>query len=260
MALPMAEARGFSRPAGEAHRASAPAPAGSALRDGSAPPEADDGCGGGMVRRASHEATAASSIAQTQEAALSPRLKPGACAPQEKVNPTTVGRLRPPSGVKTDALDARLLARIGRTDWPALRGVQPDEPLLQELKTLPRDLAGVLREQTRVVNQLTACLTAYYPVALPCFDGLTRQVTLAFLKAFPTPEAAAAASLEHLRSTSVRCWPRCMTRMPARRRSNWSRSCRRRSCTPQRGGARQSTAHGGAARPVGAADDADCRL
>ena len=40
-----------------------------------------------MVRRASHEATAASSIAQTQEAALSPRLKPGACAPQEKVNP-----------------------------------------------------------------------------------------------------------------------------------------------------------------------------
>lgn len=176
------------------------------------------------------------------------------------VNPTTVGRLRPPSGVKTDALDARLLARIGRTDWPALRGVQPDEPLLQELKTLPRDLAGVLREQTRVVNQLTACLTAYYPVALPCFDGLTRQVTLAFLKAFPTPEAAAAASLEHLRSTSVRCWPRCMTRMPARRRSNWSRSCRRRSCTPQRGGARQSTAHGGAARPVGAADDADCRL
>jgi len=85
LTLPMAEARGFSRPAGEAHRASAPAPAGSALRDGSAPPEADDGCGGGMVRRASHEATAASSIAQTQEAALSPRLKPGACAPQEKV-------------------------------------------------------------------------------------------------------------------------------------------------------------------------------
>src|SRR5260370_22750324 len=88
LTLPMAEARGFSRPAGEAHRASAPAPAGSALRDGSAPPEADDGCGGGMVRRASHEATAAARIAQTQEAELSPRLKPGACAPQEKVRPS----------------------------------------------------------------------------------------------------------------------------------------------------------------------------
>src|SRR5713226_8163321 len=58
LTLPMAEARGFSRPAGEAHRASAPAPAGSALRDGSAPPEAHDGVGGGMVRSLTHEATA----------------------------------------------------------------------------------------------------------------------------------------------------------------------------------------------------------
>ncbi len=73
------------------------------------------------------------------------------------VNPLAVGRLRPPSGVKTDALDARLLARLGRNDWPE-----------------------------------------YYPAALQCFDGLTRQVTLAFLQAFPTPEAAAAASLEQL--------------------------------------------------------------
>jgi transposase len=114
------------------------------------------------------------------------------------VNPLAVGRLRPPSGVKTDALDARLLARLGRNDWPALRVLQPDGPLLQELKTLTRDLEGLLREQTRLVNQLTACLKAYYPAALRCFDGLTRQVTLAFLQAFPTPEAAAAASLDQL--------------------------------------------------------------
>jgi transposase len=114
------------------------------------------------------------------------------------VNPLAVGRLRPPSGVKTDALDARLLARLGRNDWPALRVLQPDGPLLQELKTLTRDLEGLLREQTRLVNQLTACLKASYPAALRCFDGLTRQVTVAFLQAFPTPEAAAAASLDQL--------------------------------------------------------------
>jgi len=114
------------------------------------------------------------------------------------VNPLAVGRLRPPSGVKTDALDARLLARLGRNDWPALRVLPPDGPLLQELKTLTRDLEGLLREQTRLVNQLTACLKAYYPAALRCCDGLTRQVTLAFLQAFPTPEAAAAASLDQL--------------------------------------------------------------
>jgi len=114
------------------------------------------------------------------------------------VNPLAVGRLRPPSGVKTDARDARLLARLGRNDWPALRVLQPAGPLLQELKTLTRDLEGLRREQTRLVNQLTACLKAYSPAALRCFDGLTRQVTLAFLQAFPTPEAAAAAALDQL--------------------------------------------------------------
>jgi transposase len=76
------------------------------------------------------------------------------------VNPTALGPLRPPSGVKTDALDALLLARKGRSDWPDLRLLRPDGPLLQELKTLTRDLEGLLREQTRLVNQMTACLKA----------------------------------------------------------------------------------------------------
>jgi transposase len=114
------------------------------------------------------------------------------------VNPMTVGRLRPPSGVKTDALDALLLARKGRSDWPDLRMLQPDGPLVQELKTLTRDLESLLREQTRLVNQVTACLKAYYPAALTCFDGLTRQVSLAFLQAFPTPEQAQHAGVERL--------------------------------------------------------------
>jgi hypothetical protein len=40
--LPMANARGFSRPVGKQYRASAPTATGSALRDGHARPEADD--------------------------------------------------------------------------------------------------------------------------------------------------------------------------------------------------------------------------
>lgn len=115
------------------------------------------------------------------------------------VNPKTVDRLRPPSGVKTDQLDALLLARKGRSDWPHLRVLRPDSPLIQELKALTRDLQGLIGEQTRLVNQLTACLKAYYPAALACFDGLTRQVALAFLQAFPCPQVAAAASEEQLR-------------------------------------------------------------
>jgi hypothetical protein len=144
------------------------------------------------------------------------------------VNPLAVGRLRPPSGVKTDALDARLLARLGRNDWPALRVLPPDGPLLQELKTLTRDLEGVLREQTRLVNQLTAGLKASSPAALRCFDGVTRPVTLAFLPASPPPRRP-----QRPRSTSSpRCSRRGIIRTRARRRSRWPRSCRRPSCPP----------------------------
>ena len=40
--------------------------------------------GSGVVRGAPHEATAEQSRAQTDETALSPRLKAGACAPEER--------------------------------------------------------------------------------------------------------------------------------------------------------------------------------
>jgi transposase len=114
------------------------------------------------------------------------------------VNPATLRGFRPLSGVKTDRLDAALLARVGRMNWPALPLLQPDSPQVQELKTLTRDLQGRIVEQTRLVNQLTACLKAYFPVALELFDGVQRRVTLAFLQAFPTPEQARAASVEEL--------------------------------------------------------------
>ncbi len=114
------------------------------------------------------------------------------------VNPTTLRRWRPPSGAKSDAGDALLLARAGRAAWPDLPVLQPDSPAVHELKLLTRDLEGLIVEQTRLVNQLTACLKAYYPVALACFDGLTRHAALAFLQAFPTLERARAATCEEM--------------------------------------------------------------
>ncbi|MGB9886218.1 MAG: transposase, partial [Moorellales bacterium] len=64
----------------------------------------------------------------------------------------------------------------------------------QELKTLCRDQDALLREATRLSNQLTACLKEYYPVALELFSRLTLPVALAFLKTYPTLEAARKAS------------------------------------------------------------------
>jgi transposase len=44
------------------------------------------------------------------------------------VNPTTVDRRRKPSGAKTDAIDAYLLAKTGRSDLADLRRLAPRAP------------------------------------------------------------------------------------------------------------------------------------
>jgi len=114
------------------------------------------------------------------------------------VNPKTVDRRRKPSGAKTDAIDAYLLAKTGRSDLADLRRLAPASPLVQELQMLTRDQDGLIQGQTRLVNQLTACLKAYYPVALDLFTKLQQPLTLAFLQAYPTLEAAQGATLDEL--------------------------------------------------------------
>ncbi len=114
------------------------------------------------------------------------------------VNPKTVDRRRKPSGAKTDAIDAYLLAKTGRSDLAELRRLAPDSPVVQELKALTRDQDGLIQSQTRLVNQLTACLKAYYPVALDLFTKLQQPLTLAFLQAYPTLQTAQCASLDEL--------------------------------------------------------------
>jgi len=118
--------------------------------------------------------------------------------PVYPVNPKTVDRHRKPAGAKTDALDAYLLARTGRSDLADLRRLTPDSPLITELKVLTRDQDTLIQSQTRLVNQLTACLKAYYPVALDLFGKLHQPTTLAFLQAFPAPAQARAASVEQI--------------------------------------------------------------
>ena len=50
-----------------------------------------------------------------------------------------------------------------------------------------------------MLNQLTTQLKSYHPIALRLFSRLDRKIILAFLEHYPTPEKAAAASLEDLR-------------------------------------------------------------
>lgn len=114
------------------------------------------------------------------------------------VNPKTVDRKRGAAGAKTDQIDAYLLAKTGRSDLVDLRQLRPDNPLVQELKELTRDQDNLIEMQTRLVNQLTATLKAYYPVALDLFARLQQPTTLHFLQAYPTPAEARVATLEEL--------------------------------------------------------------
>jgi transposase len=121
--------------------------------------------------------------------------------PVYPVNPKSANQLRKSAGAKTDQIDAHLLAKIGRLDLGELRRLEPDSAIVQELKTLTRDQDALIQTQTRLVNQLTACLKEYYPAALSLFAKLQQRSTLVFLQAYPTPQAAQAASLEEITAT-----------------------------------------------------------
>jgi transposase len=114
------------------------------------------------------------------------------------VNPKTVDRKRSASGAKTDQIDAYLLAKHGRSELSDLRRLSPDSPVIAELKALTRDQDNLIRSQTRLVNQLTACLKAYYPVALSLFCKVQQRSTLQFLQAFPTPQEAMLATSQQI--------------------------------------------------------------
>jgi transposase len=121
--------------------------------------------------------------------------------PVYPVNPKSINGLRKVAGAKTDQIDAHVLAQIGFFKLAELHRLEPDNPTVQELKTLTRDQDALVQMQTRLVNQLTACLKEYYPAALQLFDKLPQHSTLVFLQAYPTPESAQAASVSEVMAT-----------------------------------------------------------
>jgi transposase len=121
--------------------------------------------------------------------------------PVYPVNPKTANQLRKAAGAKTDQIDAHRLSKIGRLDLAELRRLEPDSPTMAELKTLTRDQDALIQTQTRLVNQLTACLKEYDPAALHLFAKVQQRSALVFLQAYPTPQAAQAATLAEITAT-----------------------------------------------------------
>jgi Transposase len=136
----------------------------------------------------------------------------------DPVNPKALDRARDrfrQSGAKSDPFDARVLAGFLRTDHAHLRALPPSSEAAQELKLLTEDCQRHIRQQTRLVNQLTATLKAYYPRALEIAE-LTSVLAREFLQAYPTPEAVTA-----LTTRQWQRWARAHRLSEARTRELW---------------------------------------
>lgn len=125
------------------------------------------------------------------------------------INPKSVDRARDrfsPAGAKDDTRDARVLADLIRTDQHQYRPIRIDSPERKELQILVRDRESLVALRVRMENQITTCLKSYYPRALECFCRLDQPSTIQFLRAFPTPEAFAKASLNRLEKVLQGCY------------------------------------------------------
>jgi transposase len=91
---------------------------------------------------------------------------------------------------KSDKFDAFVLADSLRHEHRHWRPVPVPSALLAELRALTRDRERLVWNQRDVENQLRAIVQAYHPAALHLFSSLDRDITLAFLRDYPTPEQA----------------------------------------------------------------------
>ena len=87
---------------------------------------------------------------------------------------------------KSDAFDAFVLADSLRPEHRHWRPLAVPSPLLAELRALTRDRERLVCNQRDVENQLRAIVLAYHPAVLELFSSLDRDITLAFLRDYPT--------------------------------------------------------------------------
>jgi transposase len=106
------------------------------------------------------------------------------------INPREVESRRKTSGAKTDRIDAKILAKILRSDFQDLKKLEPDSETITELKQLTRDQNGLIQTHTALIQQLRDCLKEYYPGLLEIFSDLSSEALLIFLKSFPTLQDA----------------------------------------------------------------------
>jgi transposase len=118
------------------------------------------------------------------------------------VNPMSVDRYRDrhrTSGAKSDAVDARVLADLVRTDRQRHRTVAGDSELAGTIKLLARTHQSFVWERRRHANRLRSTLREFYPQALEAFGTkLSSPNAVAVLTVAPTPALGRRLSLSKL--------------------------------------------------------------
>jgi Transposase/Transposase IS116/IS110/IS902 family len=108
------------------------------------------------------------------------------------INPMQVARYRErhsPSGAKSDAADAHLLAEIVRLDRAHHRQIAGDTEIAEHVKIATRAHQSMIWSRVRQVNTLRSLLREYYPAALAAFGtDLAGREALAVLTVAPNPD------------------------------------------------------------------------
>lgn len=91
---------------------------------------------------------------------------------------------------KSDAGDAYILADLLRTDGHRFRPLEPQSDITRALRTAVRARDDLVATRVQLANQLRCLLERFWPGAVRIFSAIDQPITLAFLKAYPTPDHA----------------------------------------------------------------------
>ena len=94
------------------------------------------------------------------------------------------------SASKSDAFDAFVLADTLRHQHAHWRPLSVPSPLTAELQAVSRDRQRVQEAKVACESRLRAVLETYHPAPVHLFSELDRDISLAFIRAYPTPDQA----------------------------------------------------------------------
>jgi transposase len=94
------------------------------------------------------------------------------------------------SASKSDSFDAFVLADTLRHEHHRWRPLSRPSALTAQLQAVSRDRQRVLHAKVACESRLRAVLETYYPAPLHLFSELDRDISLEFIRAYPTPDQA----------------------------------------------------------------------